>query len=305
MLITTAEPDRRALVPAPTARPRGPPPATCAGHRHRPADGVEGQAERPRARLSAIGRPARASRPPAQGLAQEPRCRRHRRRGRARRRRLRNCSTSRPATARSSPASSARSVPTRSSARPACCRASARAHSARVRSTIRRMNRSCGPFDVVVMSFGTFCADDDPGLLGNVDAPAARRRRRCCRGRQPAVEPPVLPGGAAGRHRRRRAGPRRTGVVHQLRQLGRRLCAGGRTSSARSSTTSPRRSTGKPRRRFREWARWSGTSFAAPKVAGAIAQEMYVSQVDAHEAWRRLSSTAHLRLPDLGVVVNV
>ncbi|HET9665463.1 MAG TPA: hypothetical protein VFP09_01855, partial [Desertimonas sp.] len=37
---------------------------------------------------------------------------------------------------------------------------------ARVRSTIRRMSRSCGPFDVVVMSFGTFCANDDPGLLG-------------------------------------------------------------------------------------------------------------------------------------------
>ncbi len=62
---------------------------------------------------------------------------------------------------------------------------------------------------------------------------------------------------------------------------------------------------GQSPRRFQEWARWSGTSFAAPKVAGAIAQEMYVGQVTASEAWRRLSATDRLRLPDLGVVVNV
>jgi subtilisin family serine protease len=61
---------------------------------------------------------------------------------------------------------------------------------------------------------------------------------------------------------------------------------------------------GRPDRRFDGWARWSGTSFAAPKVAGAIVQEMYLSQVTAREAWQRLSSNAHLRLPDLGVVVN-
>ena len=34
--------------------------------------------------------------------------------------------------------------------------------------------------------------------------------------------------------------------------------------------------------RYRGWASWSGTSFAAPRVAAAIAQEMYLRDVDAH-----------------------
>jgi subtilisin family serine protease len=62
---------------------------------------------------------------------------------------------------------------------------------------------------------------------------------------------------------------------------------------------------GRPPRHFQEWARWSGTSFAAPKVAGAIAQEMYLNQVGGDEAWRRLSTPERLRCPDLGVVFNV
>ena len=98
---------------------------------------------------------------------------------------------------------------------------------ARVRSTIRRMSRSCGPFDVVVMSFGTFCANDDPGLLGtwmprllgDAIGVAAAGNLQSSR--------PYFPAGAAGHHRCRRVGPRRSGVVHQPWQLGRRLCAGG------------------------------------------------------------------------------
>jgi subtilisin family serine protease len=62
---------------------------------------------------------------------------------------------------------------------------------------------------------------------------------------------------------------------------------------------------GRPQRRFHEWARWSGTSFAAPKVAGVIAQEMYLHQVSAREAWQRLSTPDRARIPDLGVVFNV
>jgi hypothetical protein len=56
--------------------------------------------------------------------------------------------------------------------------------------------------------------------------------------------------------------------------------------------------------RYRGWARWSGTSFAAPKVAGVIARELYLRGGTAAEAWRRLSGPAHHRYPDLGVVVN-
>lgn len=56
---------------------------------------------------------------------------------------------------------------------------------------------------------------------------------------------------------------------------------------------------------FQAWARWSGTSFAAPKVAAALAQEMVVTGSSASEAWRRLSDYQRLRVPDLGTVFNV
>ncbi len=125
------------------------------------------------------------------------------------------------------------------------------------------------------------------------------RRATCsrCRPYFPAALPGVI--GVGGLDRRR------TGVVLQLRQLGRRLRPGSQRRQHVLQRHSPNSSTGEPGRRFREWARWSGTSFAAPKVAGAIAQEMYVSQVSAREAWRRLSSTDRLRIPDLGVVFNI
>ena len=41
--------------------------------------------------------------------------------------------------------------------------------------------------------------------------------------------------------------------------------------------------------RYRGWASWSGTSFAAPKVAGAIAQSMYLPDSTAQEAWAHLA----------------
>jgi subtilisin family serine protease len=56
--------------------------------------------------------------------------------------------------------------------------------------------------------------------------------------------------------------------------------------------------------RYRGWARWSGTSFAAPKVAGVIAREMYLHGCTANEAWDRIRARAAFRLPDLGVVIN-
>ena len=56
---------------------------------------------------------------------------------------------------------------------------------------------------------------------------------------------------------------------------------------------------------YRGWARWSGTSFSGPKVAAAVAQELYLHGGTAREAWKRLSPPTALRLPDLGVVVNI
>ncbi|MGH9133851.1 MAG: S8 family serine peptidase [Ilumatobacteraceae bacterium] len=58
-------------------------------------------------------------------------------------------------------------------------------------------------------------------------------------------------------------------------------------------------------RRYRGWARWSGTSFAAPKVAAVVAQHMYVHGRTAREAWADLADPRALRHPDLGVVFNL
>jgi hypothetical protein len=57
---------------------------------------------------------------------------------------------------------------------------------------------------------------------------------------------------------------------------------------------------------FVGWARWSGTSFSAPIVAGALAQLMLTTGVSATEAVARLiDDPSLLRLADLGTVVNV
>ena len=39
------------------------------------------------------------------------------------------------------------------------------------------------------------------------------------------------------------------------------------------------------RNAYRGWATWSGTSFSGPKVAAVIAQEMYLQDITAAEAW--------------------
>ncbi len=56
---------------------------------------------------------------------------------------------------------------------------------------------------------------------------------------------------------------------------------------------------------YRGWASWSGTSFAAPKVAAAIAQQMYLHDTTSQEAWAHLAATAPFRHPDLGVLFNL
>lgn len=55
---------------------------------------------------------------------------------------------------------------------------------------------------------------------------------------------------------------------------------------------------------FTGWARWSGTSFAAPYVAGVIAQEMYLYGGTAHDAWARIQARSTTRVPDLGIAIT-
>jgi subtilisin family serine protease len=57
---------------------------------------------------------------------------------------------------------------------------------------------------------------------------------------------------------------------------------------------------------FRGWARWSGTSFAAPVVVAALAREMVHGRCSAPIAVERVVRAHHLaRLPCLGTVVNL
>jgi hypothetical protein len=57
---------------------------------------------------------------------------------------------------------------------------------------------------------------------------------------------------------------------------------------------------------FTGWARWSGTSFSAPIVVGALGRMMMWSKCNAQEAVERIVDAPELlRIPNLGTVVNV
>ena len=168
-------------------------------------------------------------------------------------------------------------------------------------------------FDVIVMSLGAYTLDDEPPPLATAiaelvdpsqDAGGRGRRKR-------RLVPDVLAGRASGRRRRRRPRQRRPGVVLQLRRLGRRLRTGRRRAEhvlRHRRRPAARAHRGSRRRIFNEfkgWATWSGTSFAAPKVAAVIVHEAARLGISAPEAWKRLSHYRHFRYPDLGVVFNV
>ncbi|GAC1597198.1 MAG: hypothetical protein NVS3B21_21570 [Acidimicrobiales bacterium] len=58
--------------------------------------------------------------------------------------------------------------------------------------------------------------------------------------------------------------------------------------------------------KFDSWARWSGTSFAAPMVVAALAREMQATGKSAQEAAATLIDSPWLaRVPGLGTVVNL
>jgi subtilisin family serine protease len=58
--------------------------------------------------------------------------------------------------------------------------------------------------------------------------------------------------------------------------------------------------------KFSGWAEWSGTSFSAPVVVGALAHEMVARKLTVAQAVERLIDAPGLtRIPYLGTVVNV
>ncbi len=57
---------------------------------------------------------------------------------------------------------------------------------------------------------------------------------------------------------------------------------------------------------FRQWATWSGTSFAGPVVVAALAREMVMTGCTAKEAVQAVVRAPHLaRFPNMGTVVNL
>lgn len=173
-----------------------------------------------------------------------------------------------------------------------------------VLSTLKRMIDTEGPFDVVVMSFGTNFADDDPGLfgteltrlLGDSLGVAAAGNQSTCRPYFPAALPGIIGVGAL-------APDGKAWFTNYGGWVD--ACAPGVDVISTFFNDFTEVLDGVPTRHYKEWARWSGTSFSAPKVAAAIAQEMYLYGGTAKEAWKRLSTHKHFRYPDLGVVFNV
>ena len=174
-----------------------------------------------------------------------------------------------------------------------------------VLAALDRAIRLCGPFDIVVMSFGAFLPDDESALfrrallelLGDSLGVAAAGNQQTCRPYFPAGFPEIVSVGALaadGRAWFSNFGP----WVD--------ACAPGVDVVSTFFEHFDEVIDGRTTRSYRGWARWSGTSFSAPKVAAAIAEEQYRNGGTAADAWRRLSTDYHkLRVPDLGVVFNL
>ena len=132
------------------------------------------------------------------------------------------------------------------------------------------------PPEIVVMSFGGFFQNDDPGifaekldgLLGDALIVAAAGNQHTCRPYFPAALADVVAVGglaADGKAWFTNFG----GWVD--------ACAPAIDVVSTFFMDFTERIDGVEHRRYEGWARWSGTSFSAPKVAATIAQEMYLN----------------------------
>ena len=165
--------------------------------------------------------------------------------------------------------------------------------------------------DIMNLSFSGYTEDDQP-LLATTEAlrrvvargtvvVASAGNDLSCRPAWPAALPEVVSVGALGM-----AGPA------WFTNFGPwvRACAPGVDVVSRffvpkggDPTTLPTDGDGDD---FDGWASWSGTSFAAPAVVGALAARMTTTGCSAVEAVAAVVDDPHLlRIPGLGTVVNV
>jgi hypothetical protein len=180
-----------------------------------------------------------------------------------------------------------------------------------VTAAFERIRRVAGPFDIVVMSFGGYMTEDDGRLFGR----ALRRligdglgisaagNQSTSRRYFPAALPDVVGVGALGQDGR--AWFSNFGGWVDACAPGIDVISTFFTSYEEAPYRQESPPIDDPGREFVGYARWSGTSFSAPKVAGVIAQEMYLTDTPARDVWDRLSSYQRYRYPDLGTVFNV
>ena len=170
----------------------------------------------------------------------------------------------------------------------------------------RALRATPGGIDIVVMAFGTYGTDDEPPpmaaaigrLLRTAVVVASAGNDGTARKYFPAALPGVIAVGALDADGRAAFSNFGSWVD---------ACTPGVDVVSTFFTDFDDRCQccGSVVQEFRGWASWSGTSFSAPKVAGALAREMYLHGGTAAEAWRRLSAPSRHRVPDLGVLVNV
>ncbi len=157
-----------------------------------------------------------------------------------------------------------------------------------------------GPFDLVIMSLGGFMSDDDGdlfgaslrGLLGDGLGISAAGNQSTSRPYFPAALPDIVAVGGLSENDKA-----------WFTNFGGWVDACAPAIDVVSTFfVGPEEQLDQP---FTGWARWSGTSFAAPKVAAVIAREMYLTGDGPREVWKRLSDFRRFRFPDLGTVFNV
>ena len=159
---------------------------------------------------------------------------------------------------------------------------------------------TAGPFDLVVMSLGGYMSDDDGALfnaalqrlIGDGLGISAAGNQSTSRPYFPAALPDIVGVGGLGQADKA-----------WFTNFGGWVDACAPAIDVVSTFfVGPNDDLDEP---FTGWARWSGTSFAAPKVAGVIAREMYLTGDGPRTVWTRLSDYRRYRFPDLGTVFNV